>query len=120
MKNIIPSVLNEITGAVLSKGTSNAPYIKIKVRCAGKADTLGNLLFYVEQFTPTQVFHKTITPLELSELLISLTGVSYKQVQIDTVKEVITVLTNKKGKMTVLRKPRNQTQRDTPSNDTKR
>lgn len=119
MKNIIPSILNEITGAVLSKAVSNATYIKIKVRCAGKADTLGNLLFYVEQFTPTQVFHKTITPLELSELLISLTGVQYKQVQIDTVKEIITVLTNKKGKMTVLRKPRNQRQTMAASSDTK-
>ncbi|OLA07377.1 MAG: SAM-dependent methyltransferase [Clostridiales bacterium 42_27] len=63
----------------------------------------GELLFQLESFTKTQAFHKNLTVEETKDELAKLLE-EFRQVQVETVSEDITVLISKKGKATIKRK----------------
>ncbi|SEP96498.1 Methyltransferase domain-containing protein [Treponema bryantii] len=82
------------------------PYQKIKFKLVNTAD---GALYQEEMFTKTQVFHNKMTEAELSEFLDANVGTTFKNCVKRTENEEITLLTNKKGKITELRKTINVT-----------
>ncbi len=76
-------------------------YIKIKIRAANTADGAS---YAVEMFTKTQVFHQKFSESQLEDFLKENSGITFKNVVTRTDTEEITLLTNKKGKTTELRK----------------
>ena len=76
-------------------------YIKIKIRAANTADGAS---YAVEMFTKTQVFHQKFSESQLEDFLKENSGITFKNVITRTDTEEITLLTNKKGKTTELRK----------------
>lgn len=76
-------------------------YTKIKIRIVNTADGAS---YAAEFFTQTQVFHKKFSEVELEEFLKANSGITFKNVVTRTDTEEITLLTNKKGKTTELRK----------------
>ena len=96
-----------ILSVTLSKPVNNIEaslgkaYTKIKIRAVNTADGAS---YAAEMFTKTQVFHKKMTEPELSDFLIQNSGITFKNVVTRTDTEEITLLTNKKGKTTELRK----------------
>lgn len=96
-----------IISVTLSKPTSEVEkklgkeYLKIKIKAVNTADGAS---YQAEMFTKTQVFHKKMTESELKEFLKANSGITFKNVVTRTDSEEITLLTNKKGKTTELRK----------------
>lgn len=96
-----------ILSVTLSKPVNNIeeslgkPYLKIKIRAVNTADGAS---YAAEMFTKTQVFHKKFSDVELDEFLKQNSGITFKNVVTRTDSEEITLLTNKKGKTTELRK----------------
>ena len=97
-----------ILSVTLSKPAGNVeerlgrPYIKIKFKLMNSAD---GALYQKEMFTKTQVFHDKVTEDKLSAFLEDNVGITFKNCVKRTESEEITLLTNKKGKVTELRKP---------------
>ena len=77
------------------------PYTKIKIRAGNSADGAS---YMAEMFTKTQVFHQKMSETELEEFLAANVGTTFKNCVKRTENEEITLLTNKKGKTTELRK----------------
>ena len=96
-----------ILSVTLSKPVNNIeetlgkPYTKIKIRAVNTADGAS---YAAEMFTKTQVFHKKFSETELSDFLEANIGVTFKNCVKRTESEEITLLTNKKGKITELKK----------------
>ena len=96
-----------ILSVTLSKPVNNIeeslgkPYTKIKIRAVNSA---GGASYAAEMFTKTQVFHKKFSDSELDEFLKQNSGITFKNVITRTDTEEITLLTNKKAKITELRK----------------
>lgn len=96
-----------ILSVTLSKPVNNIeeilgrPYMKIKIRAVNTADGAS---YQAEMFTKTQVFHKKFSEGELDDFLKANSGITFKNVVKRTDTEEITLLTNKKGKTTELRK----------------
>ena len=96
-----------ILSVTLSKPVSNIEeslgkaYTKIKVRAVNAAE---GAAYAVEMFTKTQVFHKKFSESQLDDFLKANSGITFKNVVTRTDTEEITLLTNKKGKTTELRK----------------
>ncbi len=96
-----------ILSVTLSKPVNNIenslgkPYIKIKIRAVNTADGAS---YAAEMFTKTQVFHQKFSESELDDFLKANSGITFKNVVTRTDTEEITLLTNKKGKTTELRK----------------
>lgn len=103
---------NMILSVTLSKPVNNIeetlgkPYTKIKIRAVNTADGAS---YAAELFTKTQVFHKKFSESELDDFLKQNSGITFKNVVTRTDSEEITLLTNKKGKTTELRKKLNTT-----------
>ena len=76
-------------------------YQKIKIRAVNAADGAS---YQAEMFTKTQVFHRKFSESELEDFLKANSGITFKNVVTRTNTEEITLLTNKKGKTTELRK----------------
>lgn len=90
----------ELIRAVLSNPRTKDDVIKAKIR---PVEHKGELLFQIESFTKTQAFHKNLTSEEMTAELENLLTV-FRQMQIETMSEDITILISKKGKATVKRK----------------
>ena len=96
-----------ILSVTLSKPVNNIeetlgkPYTKIKIRAVNTADGAS---YAAEMFTKTQVFHKKFSEAELDDFLSANAGVTFKNCVKRTESEEITLLTNKKGKVTELKK----------------
>ena len=96
-----------ILSVTLSKPAGNIeellgkPYTKIKIRAVNSADGAS---YAAEMFTKTQVFHKKLNEAELDDFLTANIGVTFKNCVKRTDTEEITLLTNKKGKTTELKK----------------
>lgn len=107
INNELNKILKFLVFSVLSKPTPLSPYLRTKIK--RNQDNL----FYLEQFTATQTFHKTISLKELQTFFESEIGVHYKNCLIETEEngkqEQIQILTNKKGKSTLLRRNLNKT-----------
>ncbi len=76
-------------------------YQKIKIWAVNAADGAS---YQAEMFTKTQVFHRKFSESELEDFLKANSGITFKNVVTRTDTEEITLLTNKKGKTTELRK----------------
>ena len=96
-----------ILSVTLSKPAGNVEeklgreYLKIKFKLMNSADGAS---YMAEMFTKTQVFHQKMSEAELEEFLAANVGTSFKNCVKRTENEEITLLTNKKGKTTELRK----------------
>lgn len=102
---LLDRVLNiDFIRAVLSNPRDKEGIIKVKVRPLEKK---GNLLFQFEAFTAKQAFHRN---LEKEEAKAQFTEYmeQFRQMQIETVSDIYTVLISKKGKITVKRKQRRE------------
>ena len=96
-----------ILSVTLSKPAGNIEeklgreYLKIKFKLVNSAD---GAIYLGEMFTKTQVFHSKVTEKELTDFLDANVGVTFKNCVKRTESEEITLLTNKKGKITELHK----------------
>ena len=94
-----------ILSVTLSKPCGNVcekllkPYEKIKISIENAA---GNICYYVQLFTKTQVFHEHWDCQKLESFLLENVGTTFKNCVKRTETEEITILTNKKGKQTKL------------------
>ena len=97
----LAGILNrEFIRAVFSNPRVKDNVVKAKLR---PMEQKGELLFQLESFTKTQAFHKNLTLKETKNELVKLLE-EFRQVQVETVSEDITVLISKKGKATIKRK----------------
>ena len=97
----LAGILNrEFIRAVFSNPRVKDNVVKAKLR---PTEQKGELLFQLESFTKTQAFHKNLTVEETKDELAKLLE-EFRQVQVETVSEDITVLISKKGKATIKRK----------------
>lgn len=97
----LAGILNrEFIRAVFSNPRVKDNVVKAKLR---PMEQKGELLFQSESFTKTQAFHKNLTVEETKDELAKLLE-EFRQVQVETVSEDITVLISKKGKATIKRK----------------
>ena len=101
------TVLESILNIDFIRGTISGPrnkdgIIKVKVRPLEKK---GELYFQLEAFTATQAFHENAGPQEAKKRIAEYMK-QFRQLQIETVSENISVLTSKKGKITIQRKKR--------------
>lgn len=94
-----------ILSATLSKPTSlveerlGKPYEKIKIRFQNSSTGAS---YYSEMFTKTQVFHRHFSTEELNQFLQENAGITFKSCVKRTETEEITILANKKGKISEL------------------
>ena len=97
----LAGILNrEFIRAVFSNPRVKDNVVKAKLR---PMEQKGEPLFQLESFTKTQAFHKNLTVEETKDELAKLLE-EFRQVQVETVSEDITVLISKKGKATIKRK----------------
>ena len=97
----LAGILNrEFIRAVFSNPRVKDNVVKAKLR---PMEQKGELLFQLESFTKTQAFHKNLTVEETKDGFAKLLE-EFRQVQVETVSEDITVLISKKGKATIKRK----------------
>ena len=96
---ILSVTLSKATGEVEKK--LGKEYQKIKIKAVNTADGAS---YQAEMFTKTQVFHQKMSEAELENFLKANSGITFKNVVTRTDTEEITLLTNKKGKTTELRK----------------
>lgn len=88
--------ISEILGAEYTR-------VKIKLLTASLAASK-NENYFAEFYTKTQVFHKKMSEAELKEFISTHAGTTFKNCVQRTESEEITILANKKGKITELRK----------------
>lgn len=105
-----------ILSATLSKPVPNAAeilgkdFIRIKIKAS--AASSGENTYSAEFFTKTQVFHKKMTSEEFAEFLKAHAGTTFKNCVQKTETGEITILANKKGKITRLEKPLSSSKND--------
>ena len=103
-------IANMILSATLSKPTSAVKetleydFIRIKIKLI-TASTADEPTYFAEMFTKTQVFHKKMTVAEIDDFLAAHAGKTFHSCVEQTENEEITLLANKKGKVTRLVKP---------------
>lgn len=94
-----------IISVTLSKPVSNIeeifekPYEKIKIKVENSS---GKTKYFAEMFTKTQVFHKHFTEEELDTFLEQHAGTTFRNCIERTETQEITIMANKKGKITKL------------------
>ena len=88
--------ISEILGADYTR-------VKIKLLTASLAASK-NENYFAEFYTQKQVFHKKMSEAELKDFIASHAGTTFKNCVQRTESEEITILANKKGKITELRK----------------
>ena len=105
IRNVLKSALNiEFIRGTISGPRKKEGIRKVKVRPLEKK---GDLYFQFESFTKTQAFHENLAP-EAAEEKAALYMEEFRQMQIETVSEDITILVSKKGKVTVQRKKKKE------------
>ena len=105
IRNVLKNTLNiEFIRGTISGPRKKEGIIKVKMRPLEKR---GELYFQFEAFTKTQAFHENITSEAAGERA-ALYMEDFRQMQIETVKEDITILVSKKGKVTVQRKKKKE------------
>ena len=103
LMNVLESTLNiDFIRGTISGPRNRDGIIKVKIRPLEKK---GELYFQLESFTKTQAFHENAGCGEAKEIIAEYMK-TFRQMQIETVSENISVLTSKKGKITIQRKKR--------------
>lgn len=96
-----------LISVTFSKPTSSVlqnlgkPYKRIKIKTGNSSSGAS---FYAEFFTDTQVFHKTFSKEELDSFIEQNAGINFKSCIKKFSDKEVTLLANKKGKITVLEK----------------
>ena len=96
---ILSVTLSKPSGSVEEK--LGRAYQKIKIKLVNTADGAS---YACEMFTKTQVFHQKMSEAELEKFITDNVGTTFKNCVKRTENEEITLLANKKGKVTELRK----------------
>ena len=95
LMNVLEGTLNiDFIRGTISGPRSRDGIVKVKIRPLEKK---GELYFQLEAFTKTQAFHENAGPQEAKERIAEYMK-SFRQMQIETVSENISVLTSKKRK----------------------
>ena len=103
LRDMLESMLNiEFIRGTISGPRNREGIVKVKIRPLEKK---GELWFQLEAFTNTQAFHENLSPGEAKERIAEYMQ-QFRQMQIETVSENVSVLTSKKGKVTIQRKKR--------------
>ena len=97
---ILSATLSKPTAAVREAFGRDIVRVRIAVRATG-----GEAAYTAELFTKTQVFHQKLTAAELDDFLAAHAGTTFRTCIERTEREEITLLANKKGKVTRLSKP---------------
>ncbi len=111
----ISSNIDTIISAILSNPLGTQTHKKIRIFKNDGSEKN----YFVEFFTKTQSFHKTFSKKELSSFLKENCGLAYKNCVITTKTETITFLSNKKGKITVIKNPLKSSQNEPKSSQNK-
>lgn len=99
LEEILDAVLNwELLDMTLSNRKNAGDIQKIKIRPVIIKD---NLVFQAAQYTKTQVFHKNIAEDEIRDWVLECIRNDFKQTQIKTGDKEYTILSGKKGNVTV-------------------
>lgn len=102
---LLTEILNfDFIRAVISNPRDKTGILKVKVRPLEKN---GELIFQLESFTKTQAFHENLTGEDACSRLARYME-QFGQMQIETVQEECTVLTSRKGKVTIRRRRRQE------------
>ncbi|MCR5189163.1 MAG: SAM-dependent methyltransferase [Treponema sp.] len=107
-----------LISVTLSKPNSNVEeelgkaYEKIKIKMENSAQGRS---YFAEMFTKTQVFHQHFTESQLQDFLEKHAGKTFKNCVQRTDSSEITIMANKKGKITRLERPLSQNQKVTAS-----
>lgn len=88
----------ELSDMTLSNRKSGGEIQKVKIRPVIIRD---NLVFQAAQYTKTQVFHKNIEESQIKAWVLDLIQNSFKQTQLRTGDKEYTILSGKKGNITV-------------------
>lgn len=98
LRDMLESMLNiEFIRGTISGPRNREGIVKVKIRPLEKK---GELWFQLEAFTNTQAFHENLSPGEAKERIAEYMQ-QFRQMQIETVSENVSVLTSKKGKVTI-------------------
>ena len=99
---ILSATLSKPTAAAREAFGRDVVRVRIKIRAVS---TDGGAAYTAEFFTKTQVFHQKMTTAELDSFLSAHAGTTFRSCVERTEREEITILANKKGKITRLAKP---------------
>ena len=103
-----------LISVTLSKPNSNVEeelgkaFEKIKIKIENSAQGTG---YFAEMFTKTQVFHQHFTEAQLQDFLEKHAGKTFKNCVERSDSSEITIMANKKGKITRLERPLPQNQK---------
>lgn len=109
-----------LISVTLSKPNSNVEeelgkaFEKIKIKIENSAQGTG---YFAEMFTKTQVFHQHFTEAQLQDFLEKHAGKTFKNCVERSDSSEITIMANKKGKITRLERPLPQNQKSTASSN---
>lgn len=109
-----------LISVTLSKPNSNVEeelgkaFEKIKIKIENSARGTG---YFAEMFTKTQVFHQHFTEAQLQDFLEKHAGKTFKNCVERSASSEITIMANKKGKITRLERPLPQNQKSSASSN---
>lgn len=94
-----------IQSAIASNPVNRDKISKVKLRPVIIREQLS---YQAESFIGTKAYHKNLVPAELPEYVERIMKEDFKQLELDTENEKVTVLVSKKGKVTINRKKKQQ------------
>lgn len=94
-----------IQSAIASNAVNRDKISKVKMRPVMVKEQIS---YQAESFIGTKAYHKNLTPTELPEYITRLMTEDFKQLEMETEAEKVTVLISKKGKVTINRKRKQQ------------
>ena len=97
-----------IHSAIASNPINRDKISKVKLRPVMVKDQIS---YQAESFIGTKAYHKNFKPTELSEYMVRLMKEDFKQLELESESEKVTVLVSKKGKVTINRKKNQQTKK---------
>ena len=100
LKNYIENQ-ETIISATASNPRDQERIQKLRIRPVLKKE---ELIYQVERFVGTKVYHENLSPDALVELLVGVMEADFRQLELDTACHRLTVLVSKKGKATVREK----------------
>ena len=103
LKRVLTSLLVDM---VISGARGGGEFLKIKIRPVVFRDIL---YFQVSKYTDKQVFHENLTAEEAAQSAAGWIMNDFRQAQIRTQDEMVTVLASKKGKLTIKEKVKSTT-----------
>lgn len=94
-----------IQSAIASNPVNRDKISKVKMRPVLVKEQIS---YQAESFIGTKAYHKNLTPTKLTEYITRLMTEDFKQLEMETEAEKVTVLVSKKGKVTINRKRKQQ------------